>query len=216
MASFSKLSWLPALLLAAACVAQRPTMAPKPPLQEFISYLVGDFDNRAQVAAETQAGTSAHPYAKHVTRVIDERVTNRPDGDRSVFVLEESYYKYPGKDTLVKPYIFRFEQTPGGQVRLHSLTIPARIDKNTFRNSNPAWALDHAELAESGTFRPATYTRTDRGFYLKAPNDLPGGMRFTLEETIGDGFLDVMELLEKDGKSLTPYSTPLRYKRMSD
>jgi hypothetical protein len=201
-------------LFAVACTAQRPMIAPKSPLDEFIGYLVGDFDNQAQVAAETQAGTPEHPYAKHVTRVIDERVKNRPAGHRSVFVLEESYYKYPNKDTLIKPYLFRFEQTPDGQVRLHSLTIPARIDKNTFRNANPAWQLDYAELTESDTFKPATYSKTERGFYLKAPNDLPGGMRFTLEETIGNDFLDVMELLEKEGKSLTPYRTPLLYKRV--
>jgi len=186
----------------------------KSDFDRYLSYLTGDFDNHAQVAAEIKAGRQIHPYAKHITRIIQDRVTNVPQGYNGVFVLEESYYKYPDKDTLVKPYIFRFEKGPAGEVILHSVAIPAAINKATFRNSNPNWTLDFNDLKDSPTFKPAAYQKTKRGFYLKNPIELGNGMRFTLEETIGKGFLEVMELTEKDGKSLTPYTTPLQYKKL--
>ncbi len=190
------------------------SFAKKSDFDLYLSYLTGDFDNRAQVETELKMGKQIHPYAKHVTRIIQNRVKNVPTDYNGVFVLEESYYKYPDKDTLTKPYIFRFEKSPKGEVILHSVAIPAAINKATFRNSNPDWTLDFNDLKDSPTFKPATYQRTKRGFYLKNPIELGNGMRFTLKETIGKGFLEVMELTEKDGKSLTPYDTPLQYKKI--
>jgi hypothetical protein len=172
---------------------------------------VGDFDNQAQLDQEQKTGKAIHPLAKHVTRVITSRVANIPADFKGVFVLEESYYTYPNQETQVKPYIFKFLLNDDGKVVLHSIGIPARIDKKTFTNKNADWSLDFAELKESVSFKPATYTKTERGFYIKAPNDLSGGVKFTLEETIGNGFLEVMELAEKGGKRLTPYETPLQY-----
>jgi len=183
-------------------------------LDLYLSYLTGDFDNQAQVETEIKAGKQIHPYAKHITRVITQRVKNIPTDFKGVFVLEESYYKTPGQDTVIKPYIFKFTLNESGQIVLHSMGIPAQIDKKTFRNDNNSWALNFNDLKESPSFKPAAYTKTERGFYIKAPNDLPGGIKFTLEETIGNGFLEVMELAEKEGKRLTSYDTPLQYVRM--
>ncbi|MFZ1524470.1 MAG: hypothetical protein WAT22_06605 [Saprospiraceae bacterium] len=39
-------------------------------------------------------------------------------------------------------------------------------------------------------------------------------MKFTLIETISATQLIVMELLEKDGRRLTPYETPIVYDRV--
>ncbi len=180
-------------------------------LDLYLSYLTGDFDNQMQVLKEIEAGKQIHPLAKHVTRVITSRVSNIPADFKGVFVLEESYYTNPNQERQVKPYIFKFLLNNNGKVVLHSIGIPTRIDKKTFRNDNADWSLDFTELKESASFKPAIYTKTERGFYIKAPNDLPGGMKFTLEETIGNGFLEVMELVEKDGKRLTAYETPLQY-----
>ncbi len=182
-------------------------------LKTYLSYLVGNFDNLVQVEDELKAGKQIHPFAKHVSRTIQSRIKNIPEGYNGVFVLEESYYKYPDKDTLIKPYIFRFEVGSEGEVILHSVAIPTGIDKTKFRNDNPDWVLDFNDLKDSPTFKPAAYTKTKRGFYIKNPIELGNGMRFTLEETIGKGFLEVMELTEKDGKRLTPYETPLQYKK---
>lgn len=180
-------------------------------LDVYLSYLTGDFDNQAQVNQEQKLGKVVHPLAKHVTRDITKRVANLPADFKGVFVLEESYYTFSNQETQVKPYIFKFLLNNNGQVVLHSIAIPARIDKKTFTNANADWSLDFTELKESTSFKPATYTKTERGFYIKAPNDLPGGIKFTLEETIGKDFLEVMELAEKDGKRLTPYETPIQY-----
>ncbi|MCU0339691.1 MAG: hypothetical protein MUE30_07390 [Spirosomaceae bacterium] len=200
------------LSLTFACIS--PKAQKMSDLDLYLSYLTGDFDNIAQVETQRKVGKQTHPYAKHVTRVITQRVSGIPADFKGVFVLEESYYKYPNQDTIVKPYIFKFEVNAQRQIVLHSMAIPERIDKKTFRNDNATWRLAFAELKESPSFKPAAYTKTERGFYIKAPNDLPGGVKFTLEETIGNGFLEVMELAEKDGKRLTPYDTPLQYVRM--
>jgi hypothetical protein len=201
------------LLIMCSCKVVRNTKK-MTDLDIYLSYLVGDFDNKAQLDAETAAQKMLHPYAKHVTRIITSRVKNIPADFKDVFVLEESYYKYPNQDTVIKPYIFRFELNDKNQVVLHSVAVPERINKAKLRNDNPDWSLDFAELQDSPSFKATAYTKTDRGFYINAPNDLPGGVKFTLEETIGDGFLEVMELAEKGGKRLTPYSTPLMYLKL--
>ena len=67
--------------------------------------------------------------------------------------------------------------------------------------------LNNTNLSRSGGFG------NDK-FYINAPNDLPNGMKFTLIETISATQLIVMELLEKDGRRLTPYETPIVYDRV--
>jgi hypothetical protein len=178
------------------------------------SYIQGDTDNSAQVAEEIKAGKQIHPLAKHVNRLLDSKIKNLPNNYNGFYILEESYYTYPNKPTDIKPYLFWFEQTPEGNVKLHSLQLPKGIEKKDIRNDNPALSLDYNDLKDSPTFKPAVYQRTEKGFYIKAPIDLPNGMKFTLEETIMKEGFEVMELLEKDGKSLTPYSTPIQYKRI--
>jgi hypothetical protein len=185
-------------------------------LDLYLSYLTGDFDNQLQIDQQTKQSKVTHPFAKHVTRVITSRVANVPTDFKGVFVLEESYYTNSNQETQVKPYIFMFLLNEEGKVVLHSIGIPTRIDKKTFRNDNSEWTLDFSELKESASFKPATYAKTERGFYIKAINELPGGVKFTLEETIGNGFLEVMELAERGGKRLTPYETPLQYSKKNE
>jgi hypothetical protein len=178
------------------------------------TYIQGDLDNKEQIEAEIKAGKQIHPYAKHVNRLFDGKIKNLPNNYNGFYILEESYYTYPDKPTEIKPYLFWFEKTESGQVRLHSLQIPKEWDKKDVRNDNPNFMLEYKDLQESPTFKPAIYTRTDNGFYIKAPIDLPNGMKFTLEETISKDYFEVMESLEKDGKLLTPYTTPIMYKRI--
>ena len=201
-------------ILSISCVTSKPQKMSD--LDVYLSYLTGDFDNHAQVEEQLKSGKQIHPYAKHITRIIGNRVQNIPADFKGVFVLEESYYKYPNQDTIVKPYIFKFELNNEQRIVLNSIVVPERIEKKKLRNDNVVWTLDFSELKNSPSFKPVAYTKTDRGFYIKAPNDLPGGVKFTLEETIGNGFLEVMELAEKEGKRLTPYATPLMYKRVAD
>lgn len=185
-------------------------------LDIYLSYLVGDFDNQAQIDAEIKAGKQIHPFAKHITRIIQERVNNIPANFKGVFVLEESYYKYPDKDTLIKPYIFLFKESDKGEVLLNSMAIPSRIDKNSFRNSNKDWKLDFNELKPSPTFSQATYRKVKGGFYINHTVNLPNDMTFTLEETIGKKGLTVMETPKKNGVSLASYDTPIQYIRIKN
>jgi hypothetical protein len=178
------------------------------------SYIQGDLDNIEQINAEVKAGKQIHPYAKHVNRLLDAKIKNLPPNYNGFYILEESYYTYPNKPMEEKPYLFWFEKTEKGQIRLHSLQIPKNIDKKDLKNDNKKLSFNYADLKDSPTFKPAIYTRKADGFYIKAPVDLPNGMKFTLEETIGKESFEVMELLEKGGKSLTPYSTPIIYKRI--
>ncbi len=178
------------------------------------SYIQGDLDNIAQVNAEVKAGKQIHPYAKHVIRLFDGKIKNLPKNHNGFYILEESYYTYPNKLMEMKPYLFWFEKTMMGKIKLHSLEIPKGWEKKDMRNDNLKFVVEYADLKDSPTFAPATYTKTDKGFYIKAPVDLPNGMKFTLEETIGKDTFEVMESLEKEGKLLTSYTTPIIYKRL--
>lgn len=178
------------------------------------TYIQGDLDNLEQINAEIKADKQIHPYAKHVNRLLDAKIKNLPVNHNGFYILEESYYTYPNKPMEVKPYLFWFEKTNKGQIKLHSLQLPKGIDKKDLKNDNKKLSLNYADLVDSPTFKPAIYSKTEKGFYIKAPVDLPNGMKFTLEETIGKETFEVMELLEKGGKSLTPYSTPIIYKRI--
>jgi hypothetical protein len=205
------------LVLLTACLLASCSLKMKSKLSDFDlykSYIQGDLDNLEQINAEIKAGKQIHPYAKHVNRLFDSKIKNLPPNYNGFYILEESYYTYPNKPMEEKPYLFWFEKTNKGQIRLHSLQFPKSIDKKNLKNDNKKLSLNYGDLVDSPTFKPAIYAKTEKGFYIKAPVDLPNGMKFTLEETIGKDSFEVMELLEKGGKSMIPYSTPIIYKRI--
>jgi hypothetical protein len=75
-------------------------------LKIFQQYITGNFDNAHQVAEEMAKGKMIHPFAIHVNRMADNKVSNRPKGLRGFFLLEESYYLFEGKPIDSKPYLF--------------------------------------------------------------------------------------------------------------
>lgn len=183
----------------------------------FKEILIGDLDNRAQIEEEQKQGNQIHPYAKHVTRDCTHIVRNLPEDIKGIFILEESYYTYPQKETVVKPLLFFVVPYGEKSVQLHSMQIPAHLDKNKVINANSDLYFDYNELKESENFKPAIYHYHEDGYFtVHHPNDLGNGMSFTLIETLTKEYLEVMELLEKDGQRLTPYDTPLIYKRIVD
>jgi hypothetical protein len=203
------------LLLSFALLTAQFTMAQNV-FGLFKKYIVGNFDNSAQVVDEVAVGKQIHPLAIHVNRVADEKILNKPKSLKGFFLLEESYYLKPGKDWELKPYLFYFEPgTVANTVQLTVYQIPANISKDSLRNDNQSLRFNYDSLKTSTTFKGATYTfnAKQKTFSTNAPNELPNGMRFTLIETFSADTLSVMELLEKDGKSLTPYTTPIIYKR---
>jgi hypothetical protein len=180
----------------------------------FKIYITGDFDNKRQIADEIKMGNQIHPLAVHVNRIADYRIKNAPKVN-GFWILEESYYTKPGQEEVeIKPYLFLFEAYSNDQVKLTPYSLPENLDKKEIKNDNPELFFDFNQIKPSPSFKPAFYTRKDNHFYIHAPNDLPNGMKFTLTETISATQLIVMELLEKEGKRLTPYDTPIVYDRV--
>jgi hypothetical protein len=179
----------------------------------FEKYIVGDFSNKKQVDEEVKAGKQIHPLAIHVNRKADDKILNAPKRN-GFWILEESYYTNPNKPMEAKPYLFFFENDGENQVKLTVYRFPERIKKEEMKNENKSLKVDFNELTLSPTFKGATYIIDGETITTNAPNDLGNGMKFTLMEKFTKNQLEVMELLEKAGKSLTPYTTPLIYDRL--
>ncbi|HRK75177.1 MAG TPA: hypothetical protein PLL64_12930 [Rhodothermales bacterium] len=184
-----------------------------PALDLFRTYITGDFDNRQQVERERKNGTPEHPFARHINRLADEKLRNAPSRN-GFWLIEESYYTYPDGSDKINHHLFFFEGVNPQTVRLYAYQLPESLPMAQLTHDNPALSIDFSTLQVSPRFAPAEYTLTDGQFTLHAPNDWGNGMRFTLSETIGKDRLHVMELLEKDGQRLTPYSTPIEYDRI--
>ena len=179
-------------------------------LKRFTDILCGTLDNQAQVDKERAEGNQVHPYAKHVTDICNHKVINRPEGHEGIYVLEESYYTYPGKAMDIKPLIFYLRSDGKSKVFLESIKAP-HLDPKTITNANDDLILDYNKL-EVGPFGAAEYTLqvTDQ-FTVNHIGDIGNGMTFQLIETLSDGHLSVMELVRQDGVKLTPYDTPIDY-----
>jgi hypothetical protein len=203
------------------CNSSRKTHKEMRTINLFREIITGDFDNSRQVAEEIKNGKQIHPLAKHINRVIDEKITGFPiphimPRDKNDFwVLEESYYEYPGKAVEIKPYLFRFSQGDHQTILLNVYQFPASLKKEDIKNSNDQLKLNYLDLKPSPTFKGATYVYHEQEgtFTTNSKNDLGNGMKFTLTETLGKKQLVVMELLEKNGERLTPYDTPIVYDR---
>ncbi len=185
------------------------------PIELFKQIIVGDFDNSKQVAEEIAAGKQIHPQAKHVNRIANIKIKNLPEDANSFFVLEESYYQYTDKLLDIKPYLFKFSAGENNTVLLNVFQLPSNIDKKDIRNDNENLFFDFNDLKISPTFKGATYRfiNPEKTFTTNSINELGNGMKFTLTEILTKEKLIVMELLEKDGKRLTPYETPIIYDR---
>jgi hypothetical protein len=206
-----------AFILLAACSSTKKVQNNMRAIDVFREVITGDFDNARQVADEIAAGKQVHPLASHINRVADGKIEGLPtEGENDNFwIIEESYYQYPGKPLEAKPYLFNFSQGEGNTVLLKVYQFPAGISKEDIRNNNADLKLPFSELKLSPSFKGAAYTYNpeQNTFTTNAPNELGNGMRFTLIETLGKDKLIVMELLEKDGKRITPYDTPIIYDR---
>jgi hypothetical protein len=182
-------------------------------IDAFRMAISGDFDNAAQVEAERKAGQQVHPFARHINRIGDPKIQGAPARD-GFWIIEESYYDYPNKPQSINHHLFFFEAAGQDKVRLYAYELPVDLPMAKLTNDNPDLQIDYAKIKVSPKFKPAEYQFADGKFSLNAPNDLGNGMKFTLIETITENRLEVMELLEKDGKRLTAYDTPIVYERI--
>lgn len=181
----------------------------------FQKYITGNFDNSEQVVAEIKAGKQIHPLSIHVNRLANNKIKNLPAYFGGFFIIEESYYLAEGKPIDIKPYFFLFQAKSKNEVQLTVYQLPEGIKKEEFRNDNQTLVIDYNTLKPSLTFKGAVYTwnKKSKTFSTNASNELGNGMKFTLIETLTANQLSVLELLEKDGKRLTVYDTPIIYRR---
>jgi len=183
-------------------------------LNRFQHYITGDFDNSKQVVAEIKVGKQIHPLSVHVNKLANDKVKNIPASLKGFFIIEESYYLMEGKQLDLKPYLFLFEEKEGGIIRLTTFQL-TDIIKEKVRNDNAELGFDYTKLVPSTTFKGADYTwnAMDKTFNTISPNDLGNGMKFTLTEKFTKNQLSVLEQVEKDGKLLTTWNTPIIYNR---
>jgi hypothetical protein len=214
--------WPGSLLLFAtvvfhSCCITKPASAKLQPIDLFKQIIVGNFDNSKQVAEEISAGRQKHPLAKHVNREASTRIAGLPDSLNApgFWIVEETYYTWPGKPVELKPFLFYFSPAGKDSVQLRVFQFPASMNKEEIRNDNDSLVLNFQEIKPSPTFRGAyyVYRHSDSSFYTNTSAELGKGMRFTLTETLTPERLTVMELLEKEGKRITAYDTPIVYNR---
>lgn len=182
-------------------------------LELFRTYITGDFDNRQQIEREKKNGQQEHPFARHINRIADDKI-KKPLPRNGFWLIEESYYTYPDGSEKINHHLFFFESVNRETVRLYAYQLPETLPMAQLTNDNPALSIDFDTLQISPLFAPAEYSLNDKTFTINAPNEWANGMRFTLIETITRDKLCVMELLEKDGQRLTPYSSPIEYDRI--
>lgn len=200
-------------------------------LRMLCELLTGDFDNTEQVSAldaTAAAGGAprAHPYAKHVTRVINGRIANLPanlaSGEGGVFLLEESDYVHPPVETggpsikEAKPLLL-FLEPRDGSIWLSSYQFAKEAYEGgprpgvlrpdaaeAMRNASVDLALDYATISPSPTFSPAKYSYDEKAktFHLNTTIELGGEMRFMLQESLSSQGLSVMEVRYANSLSL--------------
>ncbi len=202
-------------ILISACNESKKAQGNMKPIELFKQIIIGNFDNSKQIAEEVAAGKQIHPLTKHLNRIANDKIKNLPEDANSFFIIEESYYQYPDKPLDIKPYLFKFSAAENNTVLLSVFQLPTSIDKKDIRNDNENLSFDFNELKLSPTFKGATYRfiKPEKTFTTNSVNELETGMKFTLTEILTTKKLIVMELVEKDGKRLTSYETPIIYDR---
>jgi hypothetical protein len=191
---------------------KKTTRANASAIELFKTYITGDFDNKNQVEAEKKQGKQIHPFATHINRIADGKIKNAP-ARNGFWIIEESYYVNPDHTQKINHHLFFFEGADDKTVRLYAYELPASLPMEQLTNDNKNLSIDFNALRVSPRFKPADYNMDGEKFSIFAPNDLGNGLKFTLIETFVPGRLEVMELLEKDGKRLTAYETPIVYER---
>ncbi len=184
-------------------------------LKKFTDILCGTLDNQAQVYQERRDGHQIHPYARHVTAICDHKILNRPADHPGLYILEESYYVKPGSEMMeLKPLLFYMRSDGFSKALLNSVQIPEYISKEEARNDNQYLKMDFKDL-KLRNFGTAEYElQEDGSFKVDHQADMGGGITFRLIETLSPSGLNVMELVHKDGIKITPYDTPIEYRKV--
>ena len=182
------------------------------PLQEFIGFLSGEFDNKEQLHRLEQEGVTGYPYARHVNTVCNSKITGLPENFDGIFLLEESYYT-TGDVTKAMPHLFLFTQE-GDKIKLTSYEMPAGYTKEDFSFANLK-EIPYDSLEVSGKFTPALYEKKGDWWEGGSVSHFSPVLKFTLFERFSAQVLEVSESMEVNGKRTFGYDKPLEYRRMA-
>lgn len=179
----------------------------------FKKILIGTFDNQEQVDMEIAKGEQLHPLAKHITDLLDPKISNIPKDFNGIFILEESYYHHVDESYQIKPLFFKI--TPSGplDIFLESIQAPDTFTPEEMVNSNEALKFDYNELHAKELFGKALYENQGDHFLVDHHCDFGEGLHFQLTEKLMFHELQVMEKLSSNGTCITDYNTPIIYKR---
>jgi len=182
--------------------------------ENFIKSLVGDFDNQKQILLEQAIGNQTHPKSVHINRVFNDRIDGLPEGFEGTYILEESYYTYPGEETTVKPHLFLVKRLSDTSIGLNPTIIPDGWEPKDCTNANKDFRLNYADLKNHAWFGQAEYHMVGDRFHVNHLCEVGEGKTFNLIEYFTPDSLSVMELWKDNGKRLTPYQTPILYERL--
>ena len=176
-------------------------------LDEFISFLVGNFDNSEQYDELKDKG---FPFAKHTNTVCNNKIKNLPDGFKGMFVLEESYYTV-NERTNTSSHLFLFTEEKFG-IKLTSYEIPKEYGRSV--TYDEIKELDYSNLKVSEKFTPAIYRLNDEVWEGGSESMFSPVLKFKLFERFSKEMLEVSEIMEMNGKRTFGYDEPIIYKRI--
>lgn len=176
-------------------------------LQDFISILVGEFDNKEQFQ---EKGNGRFPFAEHVNTICNDKIVNLPDSFEGLFLLEESYYTTNG-NTTASPHLFLFTEKEDA-IQLESYDLPEGYSKTTF-TYQALKPIDYSLLTPSKKFTPAIYKLKGDVWEGGSVSMFSPVLRFTLWERFSNDMLEVSEKMDSNGKIVFGFDEPLRYRR---
>lgn len=188
-----------------SCKADRP---PEKAILLFEKWIVGVFNNEAQIKDDLSKGQQLHPATQLNNARIDDWIVDAPVRE-GMWILEEGHFHTPGHDPEVKPYIFFYEALGDTAVMMHVYTFPTSIPSATIRHDKTDIKVEYSKLNLSKSFKPMIFEYRDEGFHIDKVFNLPGGMTFTFKKSIKKDGIELLELWYKDTKRMTTYDTPL-------
>lgn len=176
-------------------------------LKEFISILVGNFDNSRQVEMK-----SGFVKAYHRNTIINEKIENLPKDYKNVFMLEESYYLLNNQLRKL-PHLFEFSLV-NDEIKLDSYKLPDGYNNDNFNLENLKM-LDYNNLQKSETFVPILYHQLADGSYEGSSiSQLNPQTTLKIAEKFNQDYLEVEESMYRGDQKVFGFDEPIIYKRM--
>lgn len=184
-------------------------------MDEFIRLISGSFDNAAQHDREMSEGQVEHPLIRHVIGECNSRMTGLQEDFPGVFVIEETYSRYNGKD-IAKNYLFLYE--PAGVagnngILLSSFDPPEGMPRSELRNDNTCLSIDYRAIKPSPRFCPLLLAKTGGTYFGENVSEFAPGVLFRFSMEVRPDLMLIKEMLEKNGELTAGFETPIEYRR---